>query len=162
LQEEILQREQAEMSTQSFRQDVNIAALARVDLERKVESLQDEIRFLKKLHEEELREIQAQSQQQSDLTSALREIQVQYENLASKNSHVSEEWYDSKSYLSWLKSLHIVDAELQFAELSEVANRNKETLRAAKREANEFRYQVQALNCEVDALKGTVSELHIL
>lgn len=67
-----------------------------------------------------------------------------------------------QSYLSWLKSLHIVDAELQFAELSEVANRNKETLRAAKREANEFRYQVQALNCEVDALKGTVSELHIL
>ncbi|XP_060724404.1 vimentin like isoform X3 [Tachysurus vachellii] len=138
LQEEILQREQAERSTQSFRQDVNIAALARVDLERKVESLQDEIRFLKKLHEEELREIQTQNQQQSDLTSALREIQVQYQNLASKNAHVSEEWYDSK-----------------FAELSEVANRNKETLRAAKREANEFRYQVQALNREVDALKGT-------
>ncbi|XP_060724386.1 vimentin like isoform X1 [Tachysurus vachellii] len=155
LQEEILQREQAERSTQSFRQDVNIAALARVDLERKVESLQDEIRFLKKLHEEELREIQTQNQQQSDLTSALREIQVQYQNLASKNAHVSEEWYDSKSYLSWLKSLHVVDAELQFAELSEVANRNKETLRAAKREANEFRYQVQALNREVDALKGT-------
>ncbi|KAK2868289.1 hypothetical protein Q7C36_000160 [Tachysurus vachellii] len=128
LQEEILQREQAERSTQSFRQ--------------------------------ELREIQTQNQQQSDLTSALREIQVQYQNLASKNAHVSEEWYDSKSYLSWLKSLHVVDAELQFAELSEVANRNKETLRAAKREANEFRYQVQALNREVDALKGTSTAYH--
>lgn len=33
-------------------QDVDSAALARVDLERKVESLQDEIAFLKKLHDE--------------------------------------------------------------------------------------------------------------
>lgn len=33
-------------------QDVDNAALARLDLERKVESLQDEINFLKKLHDE--------------------------------------------------------------------------------------------------------------
>ncbi len=33
-------------------QDVDNAALARVDLERKVESLQDELAFLKKLHDE--------------------------------------------------------------------------------------------------------------
>ncbi|TTC44340.1 Vimentin [Bagarius yarrelli] len=173
LQEEILQREEAERSTQSFRQDVDIAALARVDLERKVESLQEENRFLKKLHEEELRELQAQSQQQqqqpqqqkqdfvdsdvaqSDLTSALREIRVQYETLASTNVQGSEEWYNSKPYLSWLKSLHIVDVDLQFADITKAANRNKETLRAAKQEATECRRQVQTLTCEMDALKGT-------
>lgn len=33
-------------------QDVDNAALARLDLERKVESLQEEINFLKKLHDE--------------------------------------------------------------------------------------------------------------
>lgn len=33
-------------------QDVDNAALARLDLERKVESLQEEIDFLKKLHDE--------------------------------------------------------------------------------------------------------------
>ncbi|MCJ8745218.1 hypothetical protein PDJAM_G00127730 [Pangasius djambal] len=170
LQEEILQREEAERSTQSFRQDVDNAALARVDLERKVESLQEDIVFLKKLHEEELRELQAQTQQQQqqqqpvcvdldvaqpDLTSALREIRVQYENLASKNAYESEEWYNSKPYLSWLKSLHIVDVDLQFADLAEAAKRNKETLRAAKQETNEYRRQVQALTCDMDALKGT-------
>ncbi|KAB5535851.1 hypothetical protein PHYPO_G00122720 [Pangasianodon hypophthalmus] len=170
LQEEILQREEAERSTQSFRQDVDNAALARVDLERKVESLQEEIVFLKKLHEEELRELQTQTQQQQqqqqqvcvdlevaqpDLTSALREIRVQYENLASKNAHESEEWYNSKPYLSWLKSLHIVDVDLQFADLTEAAIRNRETLRAAKQEANEYRRKVQALTCDMDALKGT-------
>ncbi|KAG7319919.1 hypothetical protein KOW79_017062 [Hemibagrus wyckioides] len=172
LQEEILLREEAERSTQSFRQDVDIAALARVDLERKVESLQDELRFLKKLHEEELREIQAQSQQQQqgcvdlnvsqpDLTSALREIRVQYENLASKNAHGSEDWYDSKPYLSWLKSLHIVDMDLQFSDLTEAANRNKEVLRAARQEANESQRQVQALTCEVDTLKRTNESLEL-
>ncbi|KAF4076374.1 hypothetical protein AMELA_G00213790 [Ameiurus melas] len=151
LQEEIFKREGAEKSTQSFRQDVDNAALVRVNLERKVESLQEEIMFLKKLHEAELRELQAQTQQQQqqqvcvdldvaqpDLTSALREIRVQYDNLASKNTHLSEEWYNSK-----------------FAELTEAANRNKETLRAARREASECQGQVQALTCDVDALKET-------
>lgn len=60
-------------------------------------------------------------------------------------------------YLSWLKSIHIVD--LQFTDLTEAANRNKETLRAAKQEANECRRQVQALTCDLDAIKGTVSEV---
>lgn len=31
-----------------------------------------------------------------DLTSALRDVRLQYENLASKNIHESEEWYKSK------------------------------------------------------------------
>lgn len=35
-------------------QDVDNASLARLDLERKVESLQEEIAFLKKLHDEVL------------------------------------------------------------------------------------------------------------
>ncbi|KAL7842191.1 hypothetical protein SRHO_G00238800 [Serrasalmus rhombeus] len=152
LQEEILQREEAENSMQSFRQDVDNAALARVDLERKVDSLQDEITFLKKLHEEEMTEVQAQIQQQHaqvdldmakpDLTAALRDVRQQYESLATKNIHESEEWYKSK-----------------FADLTEVANRNNDALRAAKQEANEYRRQVQALTCDVDALKGTNESL---
>lgn len=45
----------------------------------------------------------------------------------------------------------------QFADLTEAAARNNEALRVAKQESNEYRRQVQALTCEVDALKGTVS-----
>ena len=33
-------------------QDVDAATLARIDLERRIESLQEEIAFLKKVHEE--------------------------------------------------------------------------------------------------------------
>ncbi|XP_058503150.1 vimentin like [Solea solea] len=148
LQDEMSQREEAESNMQSFRQDVDNAALARLDLERKVESLQEEINFLKKLHDEEILEVQSQIQQQHvqvemdlvkpDLTAALRDVRLQYENLASKNIQESEDWYKSK-----------------FADLTEASARNTEALRAAKQEANDYRRQVQTLTCEVDALKGT-------
>ncbi|XP_041923760.1 vimentin [Alosa sapidissima] len=152
LQDEMLQREDAENNLQGFRQDVDNAALARLDLERKVESLQEEIIFLKKLHDEEMCDLQAQIQQQHvqidmdvakpDLTAALRDVRLQYESLATKNLQESEDWYKSK-----------------FADLSEAAARNTDAIRQAKQEANDYRRQVQALTCEVDALKGTNESL---
>nr|XP_046216585.1 vimentin A2-like [Oncorhynchus gorbuscha] len=149
LQEEMMQREESESTMQSFRGDVDNAALSRLDLERKVESLQEEINFLKKLHDEELLELQSQvqvSQQvqmdidvvKPDLTGALRDVRSQYENLASKNMQESDDWYKSK-----------------FADLTDSAARNNESLRIAKQEANDYRRQVQALTCEIDALKGS-------
>ncbi|XP_008054526.1 vimentin isoform X1 [Carlito syrichta] len=148
----MLQREEAESTLQSFRQDVDNASLARLDLERKVESLQEEIAFLKKLHDEEIQELQAQIQEQHvqidvdvskpDLTAALRDVRQQYESVAAKNLQEAEEWYKSK-----------------FADLSEAANRNNDALRQAKQESNEYRRQVQSLTCEVDALKGTNESL---
>lgn len=45
----------------------------------------------------------------------------------------------------------------QFADLTESAKRNNDSLRQAKQEANESRRQIQSLNCEIDALKNTVS-----
>ncbi|KAI2667927.1 Vimentin [Labeo rohita] len=152
VEDEILQREDAENNMRSYRQDVDNAALARVDLERKVDSLQDELAFLKTLHDEELAELQAQIQGQQvqvdmdmakpDLTAALRDVRLQYENLATKNIQESEDWYKSK-----------------FADLTEAANKSNEALRLAKQEANEYRRQVQALTCEVDSLKGTNESL---
>ncbi|KTF72421.1 hypothetical protein cypCar_00046225 [Cyprinus carpio] len=182
LQDEILQREDAENNKKSYIQDVDNAALARVDLERKVESLQDELAFLKKLHDEELAELQAQIQGQQvqvdmdmakpDLTAALRDVRLQYENLATKNIQESEDWYKSKmsffSFLSFtsvynlfLPLLTCVFLHCQFADLTEAANKSNEALRLAKQESNDYRRQVQALTCEVDALKGTVSILHL-
>ncbi|XP_053322240.1 vimentin [Spea bombifrons] len=148
LQDEIIQKEEAESNLQSFRQDVDNASLARIDLERKVESLQEEIVFLKKLHDEEIRELQLQIQDshvqidmdvaKPDLTAALRDVRQQYENVAAKNLQDAEEWYKSK-----------------FADLSEAANRNNDALRQAKQETADYRRQIQSLTCEVDAMKGS-------
>ncbi|KAM9791427.1 vimentin A2-like [Syngnathus typhle] len=148
LQYEISQREEAEANSQDLRKEADEAALAKKYLERKVESLQEYINSRKKLHDEQIVELQkvirmpkyGESQTDSvkaELTAALRDIRLQYENLASKNIHEYEEWYKS-----------------EFADLTEAAVRNNEALRLAKQEANDYRCEVQAVTCEAEALKG--------
>ncbi|XP_014815386.1 PREDICTED: peripherin [Calidris pugnax] len=147
LEDETQKREDAEKSLVLFRKDVDDATLSRLELERKVELLMDEIGFLRKLHEEELRDLEVSAMSPAvpvqvevckpELTAALREIRTQYESIAVKNLQEAEEWYKSK-----------------FADLSNAANRNHEALRLAKQEMNESRRQIQSLTSEVDGLKG--------
>ncbi|OWK12844.1 DES [Cervus elaphus hippelaphus] len=136
LQEEIQLKEEAENNLAAFRADVDAATLARIDLERRIESLNEEIAFLKKVHEEEIRELQAQLQEQQvqvemdmskpDLTAALRDIRAQYETIAAKNISEAEEWYKSK-----------------VSDLTQAANKNNDALRQAKQEMMEYRHQIQ-------------------
>ncbi|TSK17972.1 Alpha-internexin [Bagarius yarrelli] len=150
--EEARRRDEAERTLQAFRKDVDDASLARLDLERKVESLLDEISFLRKVHDEEVAELNSviQASQVSvelevtkpDLTSALKEIRGQYESLASKNLQSAEEWYRSK-----------------FADLNEQANRSNDVIRASREEVNEFRRQLQSKTIEIESLRGTNESL---
>ncbi|XP_031155887.1 desmin a isoform X3 [Sander lucioperca] len=152
LQEEIHQKEEAENNLSAFRADVDNATLARLDLERRIESLQEEIAFLKKIHEEEIRELQGQMQEtqvqvqmdmsKPDLTAALRDIRMQYEGIAAKNIAEAEEWYKSK-----------------VSDLSQAVNKNNDALRNAKQESMEYRHQIQSYTCEIDSLKGTNESL---
>ncbi|NXH10151.1 PERI protein, partial [Bucco capensis] len=105
LEDETQKREDAEKNLVLFRKDVDHATLSRLELERKVELLMDEIGFLKKLHEEELRDLEVSGPSAAapvvevckpELTAALREIRTQYESIAVKNLQEAEEWYKSK------------------------------------------------------------------
>uniref|UniRef100_A0AAQ4S2Z1 Desmin n=1 Tax=Gasterosteus aculeatus aculeatus TaxID=481459 RepID=A0AAQ4S2Z1_GASAC len=152
LQEEIHQKEEAENNLSAFRSDVDNATLARLDLERRIESLQEEVAFLKKIHEEEIRELQSQMQDtqvqvqmdmsKPDLTSALRDIRVQYEGIAAKNIAEAEDWYKSK-----------------VSDLNQAVNKNNDALRQSKQETMEYRHQIQSFTCEIDSLKGTNESL---
>lgn len=151
LNEEMQKRQEAENNLTLFRKDVDSATLARLELERKIESLMDEIEFLKKMHDEEIQDVHVSAQNQQlkmevmetsssrpDLTAALRDIRAQYETIASKNMHESEDWYKSK-----------------FADLTDSAKRNAEAMRQAKQETNDLRRQIQAQNYDIDSLKNT-------
>ncbi|KAG5833923.1 hypothetical protein ANANG_G00281060 [Anguilla anguilla] len=152
LQEEILQKDEAENNLAAFRADVDAATLARLDLERRIETLQEEIAFLKRIHEEDIRELQAQMQEtqvqvqmdmsKPDLTAALRDIRAQYEGIAAKNISEAEEWYKSK-----------------VSDLNQAVTKNNDALRQAKQETMEFRHQIQSYTCEIDSLKGTNESL---
>ncbi|XP_049900321.1 internexin neuronal intermediate filament protein, alpha b [Epinephelus moara] len=150
--EEYRAREDAEATLKAFKKDVDDATMVRLDLEKKVESLLDEINFLRKVHEEEVAELtdMIQAAQVSvemevskpDLTSALKEIRGQYESMASKNLQSAEEWYKTK-----------------FADLSEQATRSNDAIRASREEANEFRRQLQSKTIEIESLRGTNESL---
>ncbi|KAF7656689.1 hypothetical protein LDENG_00037410 [Lucifuga dentata] len=147
LEEESRLREEAENTLKGYRKDVDDATLARLELEKKVESLLDEIAFLRKVHEEELQELQAslQASQMSvemdmakpDLAAALKDIRAQYESLSARNQVQAEEWYRSK-----------------FASVTEAASRNQDAIKHSKEELSEYRRQVQARTLEIEALRG--------
>nr|XP_061799633.1 desmin-like isoform X3 [Nerophis lumbriciformis] len=152
LQEEVHQKEEAENNLSAFRADVDNATLARLDLERRIESLQEEIAFLKKIHEEEIRELQSHIQDtqvqiqmdmsKPDLTAALRDIRMQYEAIAAKNISEAEDWYKSK-----------------VSDLNQAVSKNNDALRSAKQETMEYRHQIQSYTCEIDSLKGTMRDI---
>ncbi|XP_008326827.1 desmin-like isoform X2 [Cynoglossus semilaevis] len=152
LQEEIHQKEEAENNLSAFRGDVDSATLARLDLERRIESLQEEIGFLKKIHEEEIRELQSQikdtqiqvqmDMSKPDLTAALRDIRMQYEAIAANNISEAEEWYKSK-----------------VTDLSQAVDKNNDAMRQSKQEIMEYRHQIQSYTCEIDSLKGSNESL---
>ncbi|KAL1005882.1 hypothetical protein UPYG_G00065120 [Umbra pygmaea] len=150
--EEYRLREEAEHTLKAFKKDVDDATMVRLDLEKKVESLLDEINFLRKVHEEEVAELMNMIQaaqvsvemevSKPDLTSALKEIRGQYESMASKNLQSAEEWYKSK-----------------FVDLNQQASRSQEVMRASREELNEFRRQLQSKTIEIESLKGTNESL---
>ncbi|XP_041960530.1 internexin neuronal intermediate filament protein, alpha b [Alosa sapidissima] len=150
--DEVHAREQAEDTLKVFKKDVDDATMVRLDLEKKVESLLDEINFLRKVHEEEVAELMnmIQAAQVSvemevakpDLTSALKEIREQYDCVAAKNLQSAEEWYKSK-----------------FADLSDQATRSNEAIRASREEINEFRRQLQSKTIEIESMRGTNESL---
>ncbi|KAG9350509.1 hypothetical protein JZ751_026875 [Albula glossodonta] len=150
--DEVRAREEAEQTLKAYKKDVDDATMVRLDLEKKVESLLDEINFLRKVHDEEVAELMnmIQASQVSvemevakpDLTSALKEIRGQYESMAAKNLHSAEEWYKTK-----------------FADLSDQANKSNETIRAHREELNEVRRQLQSKTIEIESLRGTNESL---
>lgn len=150
--DEFRAREEAEATLKAYKKDVDDATMVRLDLEKKVESLLDEINFLRKVHDEEVVELTdmihaaqvsvEMEVSKPDLTSALKEIRGQYESMASKNLHSAEEWYKTK-----------------FDDMSEQATRTSEVIRSSREEVNEFRRQLQSRTIEIESLRGTNESL---
>ncbi|XP_041087844.1 neurofilament light polypeptide-like [Polyodon spathula] len=145
--EEVLTREETEGRLVEVRKSADEAALSRTELEKRIESLIDEIAFLKKIHEEEIAELQAQIQYaqtsiemdvtKPDLSAALRDIRVQYEKLAAKNMQSAEDWFKSK-----------------FTTLTESASKNSDAIHMAKNEMGEYRRQIKSRTLEIEACRS--------
>ncbi|KAG7265858.1 hypothetical protein CRUP_015556 [Coryphaenoides rupestris] len=151
--EEELGRQETEVRLLELRGEADRAALARAEAEKRKEALLDELTFLKKIHEEEVSELQAQAQLQArvqaeiegeaagaavpDLSGALRDIRAQYEGLAAKNARSAEEWFRGK-----------------VGTLSESVAQHSHAVRTSKDEAGEVRGQLQSRLLDIDACRG--------
>uniref|UniRef100_A0A3Q4GXV6 Neurofilament light chain n=1 Tax=Neolamprologus brichardi TaxID=32507 RepID=A0A3Q4GXV6_NEOBR len=146
--QEVLAREEAEGKLMEARREADEVTLGKAELEKSVEILLDELAFLKRIHEGEVVELQAQVQlgvqvaveseaAAPDLSGALRDIRSQYERLAARNMQAAEEWFRSK-----------------VGSLTETVAQHTDAVRNSKDEAGEYRRQLQARILEIDACRG--------
>uniref|UniRef100_A0A674J7M3 IF rod domain-containing protein n=1 Tax=Terrapene triunguis TaxID=2587831 RepID=A0A674J7M3_9SAUR len=134
-------------------QDVDSAYMNKVELAAKVDSLTDEINFLRALYEEELAQMQTQVSNTSvvlsmdnnrdlDLDGIIAEVKAQYEEIANRSRAEAESWYQTK-----------------YEELQVTAGRHGDDLRNTKHEISELTRIVQRLRNEIDNVKRQCANL---
>uniref|UniRef100_A0A8D2ZX79 Keratin 8 n=1 Tax=Scophthalmus maximus TaxID=52904 RepID=A0A8D2ZX79_SCOMX len=151
--DEINKRTECENDFVLIKKDVDEAYMNKVELEAKLESLTDEINFLRSIYEEELRELQGQIKDTSvvvemdnsrnlDMDSIVAEVKAQYEDIANRSRAEAEMWYKSK-----------------YEEMQTSANRYGDDLRATRTEIADLNRMIQRLTSEIDAVKGQRANL---
>ncbi|KAM4588955.1 keratin, type II cytoskeletal 8-like [Odontesthes bonariensis] len=151
--EEINKRAAAENEFVLLKKDVDAAYMNKVELESKVDALQDEINFLRAIYEAELREMQSQIKDTSvvvemdnsrslDMDSIVAEVRAQYEDIANRSKAEAETWYKQK-----------------YEEMQSSVGQYGEDLRSTKTEIAELNRMIARLQNEIDSIKGQRSNL---
>ncbi|XP_059969547.1 keratin, type II cytoskeletal 7 isoform X3 [Mesoplodon densirostris] len=151
--DEINHRTAAENEFVVLKKDVDVAYVSKVELEAKVDTLNDEINFLRTLYEEELKELQSKVSDTSvvlsmdnnrslDLDGIIAEVKAQYEGIANRSQAEAEAWYQTK-----------------FETLQAQAGKHGDNLRNTRNEIAELNRAVQRLQAEIDSNKNQRAKL---
>uniref|UniRef100_F6Y4A1 Keratin, type I cytoskeletal 14 n=1 Tax=Callithrix jacchus TaxID=9483 RepID=F6Y4A1_CALJA len=137
-------RMSVEADINGLRRVLDELTLARADLEMQIESLKEELAYLKKNHEEEMNSLRGQvggdvnvemdAAPGVDLSRILNEMRDQYEKMAEKNRKDAEEWFFTKT-----------------EELNREVATNSELVQSGKSEISELRRTMQNLEIELQS-----------
>ncbi|XP_078545280.1 keratin, type II cytoskeletal 75-like [Lissotriton helveticus] len=151
--EEINKRTAAENEFVVLKKDVDAAYMKKVELEAKVDSLTNEIEFLRHLYEMELAGLQGQMSDTSvilsmdnnralDLESLISGAKAQYEEIARRSQAEAEAAYANK-----------------FQQLQATAGQHGDHLKSSKSEISELNRAIQRLKTEIDSVKKQCAKL---
>ncbi|XP_010856175.1 PREDICTED: keratin, type II cytoskeletal 7 [Bison bison bison] len=151
--DEINRRTAAENEFVVLKKDVDVAYMNKVELEAKVDTLNDEINFLRTLYEQELKELQSEVSDTSvvlsmdnnrslDLDSIIAEVKAQYEEIANRSRAEAEACYQTK-----------------FETLQAQAGKHGDDLRNTRNEIADMNRAVQRLQAEIDSVKNQRAKL---
>ncbi|XP_076594269.1 glial fibrillary acidic protein [Chaetodon auriga] len=139
-------RRKAELDIEAFRPDVDKATSSRIALEKRLEQLEVEIEFLKRVHQQEIDELMKQiyaahvSAQSAftlpDLAAALKQIQTQYDDIAAKNLQEMDSWYKNK-----------------FEDLNNKTTRHVDKVRSVREELAGAKKDIQSKERDLDSLR---------
>ncbi|XP_024901420.1 keratin, type II cytoskeletal 2 oral isoform X2 [Pteropus alecto] len=145
--DEINKRTAAENEFVGLKKDVDAAYMNKVELQAKVDTLTDELNFLRTLYEMELSQMQSHVSDTSvvlsmdnnrclDLDSIIAEVKAQYEEIAQRSKAEAEALYQTK-----------------LGELQNTAGRHGDDLKSTKSEIMELNRMIQRLRAEIESIK---------
>ncbi|KAG5283415.1 hypothetical protein AALO_G00041840 [Alosa alosa] len=135
-----------EQDIAGLRKLIDDTHMGRMQLESQIESLREELVYLKKNHEEDVDQLRGQisncgvsvemdNRKGDDLNETINKIRKDYEKTAQKNCEDTETWYQSK-----------------FDNITAEVTQNTEALQTGKSELNDLRRQKQSLEIDIQAL----------
>ncbi|XP_001512134.1 keratin, type I cytoskeletal 24-like [Ornithorhynchus anatinus] len=155
---ELYLRQSVEADINGLRKVLDDLTMTRSDLEMEIESLTEELAYLKKNHEEELKGMQGSSGGDvtvemnaapgTDLTKLLNDMRAQYEALAEQNRKEAEDQFNKQS-----ASLHA-----QISTDVGAASSAKSEITELKRTLQALQIELQSLMTMKSSLEGTLAE----
>ncbi|XP_064182879.1 keratin, type I cytoskeletal 18-like [Anguilla rostrata] len=142
-----------EKDVAGLRKIIDDSNINRLQVESQIESIREEIAYLKKSHEEEVADlrdqikdskvtVQMDSRKGNDLSDIIAKIRQQYEKVAEKNREETEAWYQGK-----------------FDNMKAGVIENTETIQKERNLLNELRRQRQSLEIDLQALYTMIQSL---